>query len=108
MAEEEAEHRRSIELDIVAAGKEESVRDSNEARRGQVFAFLIAIAGLAGAVYTALQGHEITGGIIGVGAIGSIVTTFIVGRSAQHRDDSQPENPKKPPVRKKKKSNRTG
>src|SRR5262245_5556562 len=65
LAEREAEHRRSIEKAIVSAGVEQEKRDSAEARRGQVCALLITLAAIGTGAYTALQGHEIAGSILG-------------------------------------------
>jgi len=71
---------------IVQSEAGQGVRDSNEARRGQICALIITLAAIGAGAYTALQGHEVAGSIIGVGGIGSIVTTFLAGRNA-----AQPE-----------------
>ena len=88
MAEQEAEHRRKTESEIISAQQEYSNKQFAEARFGQVCALVITIAALIGGVYTAVNGHEIAGGIIGVGGIGGIVTTFILGRHTE----SEPKN----------------
>lgn len=80
VAEQEAEHRRSIEQAVVRAEIERVERESEEAKRGQYCALIITLAGLAAGAYTALQGHEVAGSILGVGGIGGIVTAFILGR----------------------------
>ena len=83
LAEEEAMHRRSIEQSIARTEMEQAKRDSDEARRGQLCALLITLAAIGAGAYTAIAGHEVAGSIIGVGGIGSIVTTFLIGRSQQ-------------------------
>jgi hypothetical protein len=70
---------------------EQSKRDSDESRRGQICALVITLAAIGAGAYTAIAGHEIAGSIIGVGGIGSIVTTFLIGRV------QQPEPPLPPP-----------
>lgn len=93
LAEDEAEHRRSIEQAVVRSEMEQVIRDSREAQRGQYCALLITLAAIGAGAYTALAGHEIAGSIIGVGGIGSIVTSFLIGRHAAKSEDSQ-----KPPA----------
>lgn len=90
MAEQEAEHRRKTETTVVEAQINHYNRQFTEARSGQVCALIITLAALAGGVYTAIQGHEIAGGVIGVGGIGGIVTTFVFGRRS--RDSDEPES----------------
>jgi uncharacterized membrane protein len=85
MAEQEAEHRRKTETTVVSAQIEHSNRQFGEARFGQVCALIITVVAIVAGVYTAIQGHEITGCIIGVGGIGGIVTTFIFGRRQTER-----------------------
>jgi len=83
MAEQEAEHRRTTEGKIVQAQIDHHKRQFSEARCGQLCALVITLAAIAAGVYTAVQGHEIAGSVIGVGGIGGIVTTFILGRAKQ-------------------------
>ncbi|MCX7044112.1 MAG: DUF2335 domain-containing protein [Candidatus Sumerlaeota bacterium] len=67
-------HRREIE-------RMASQTEALETKRGQIFAFAIALAGIvAGAIVGAL-GREITGSFIGVGGLAAIVYAFIRGRS---------------------------
>jgi uncharacterized membrane protein len=92
MAEDEAAHRRSVENSIVHARREGSNKDFMEARLGQIFALVITLTALSLGAYVALQGHEITGGIIGAGGFGSIVTAFILGKN--RRSDDEQDAPK--------------
>src|SRR5579871_4742273 len=93
MAEQEAEHRRSVEQSLLRKEIERTRKDFDEARRGQVCALIITLAAILAGAYTAVKGHEIAGSIIGVGGIGSIVTTFLVGRSrGKSPADSRPRS----------------
>jgi uncharacterized membrane protein len=93
MAEAEAEHRRTQEAAIVQTRIRESVEESAAARRGQFLAAIITLAAIAAGTYTALNGHELAGTVIGVGGISSIVTTFIVGRASNRRVSQDSEQP---------------
>jgi len=45
---------------------------------------------------TAMNGHEIAGSLIGVGGIGGVVTTFILGRvSREPEPEEAPKNEQK-------------
>jgi hypothetical protein len=81
---------------LVRSEAEQDVRDSNEARRGQICALIITLAAIGAGAYTALNGHEVAGSIIGVGGIGSIVTTFLAGRNAVQQEPEL-KNPKQSP-----------
>lgn len=72
---------------------EQAKRDSYESRRGQICALLITLSAIGAGAYTAIQGHEIAGSILGVGGIGSIVTTFLMGRSSEPIPSPQPPQP---------------
>jgi uncharacterized membrane protein len=89
MAEREAAHRHSLEERAIQAQIAEGSKHFAEARCGQICALIITLAGMGIGGYVAIQGHEIAGSILGVGGIGGIVTTFILGR----KQESQPEQP---------------
>jgi hypothetical protein len=97
MAEEEAVHRRSMEAQIVAAGIESDRSGAREAGRGQICALVITLVALGLGAFTAYQGHEIAGSIIGVGGIGSIVTTFILGKKRQEEEPAAQQRTTDPP-----------
>ncbi|MBY0506102.1 MAG: DUF2335 domain-containing protein [Bryobacteraceae bacterium] len=82
-AEAEAAHRRSLETAALRAEIEDRTRTSHERLRGQVCACVITLAALAAGAYTALQGHELAGSVLGGIGICPIVTTFILGRQAR-------------------------
>ena len=94
MAEQEAEHRRSAENKIIEAQIKDRNKQYSESRCGQLCALVITLAALGAGVYTASIGHEIAGSIIGVGGIGGIVTTFILGRHRQPEEPPTPEEPR--------------
>jgi uncharacterized membrane protein len=50
------------------------------AGRGQILAFVIALAGLAAATFLLQQGKSLTGLAVFVGSLGVIVTAFLWGR----------------------------
>jgi uncharacterized membrane protein len=104
MAEQEAEHRRSAERTIIDAQIVDMNKQHTESRRGQICALVITLAALAAGVYTAMAGHEVAGSIIGVGGIGGIVTTFILGRQTpSHQEPPQPEIQRQQPKKRRRK-----
>lgn len=105
MAEQEAEHRRAAENTIIAAQIKDRNKQYSESRCGQLCALAITLAALAAGAYTAVMGHEIAGSVIGVGGIGGIVTTFLLGSASRSSDDppKPPQQPKSKPTRKRRK-----
>lgn len=87
MAEEEGVHRRSVQKLVVDAQIEEVRSQFAEAKRGQICAVVIAVAGLFAGAYTAVAGYQIAGSFLGVGGVGGIVTTFILGRKASATEE---------------------
>lgn len=80
---EEGNHRRKMQAAIVEQG---IVR----ARRGQVFAFTIAMTAVAGGVLLLLLEKSIEGfSTIGLG-VGGLVTAFLAGRLGQTRRARKP------------------
>ena len=106
MAEDEAGHRRKIENAIVDAQIQNNRHQFSESRRGQLCALTITIAAIVAGVYTANQGHEIAGSIIGVGGIGGIVTSFILGRHKPKVPETPPKEPDKSESKQKQKRKR--
>jgi uncharacterized membrane protein len=95
-------HRQSMESKALDANIEAMRRGYREARWGQILAFLIAVAFLVGGIYLSTHGQPWPGAVLGVGGIGGIVTTFIIGRGAKPVSEngenqagtSAPSNPK--------------
>ena len=94
LAESEADDRRSMEKTALNAQVADARQVNNEARCGQICALAITLVSLGVGGYTAINGHEIAGSILGVGGIGGIVTTFILGRQRQH--DHSSDEPTEP------------
>lgn len=73
MAEDEANHRRKME--------QKALIDSIwEGRIGQFLAFLIGVFTIGCGTYTAINGAEIAGSLIGAGGVIGLVSAFIYGR----------------------------
>lgn len=95
MAENQAAHRMQIEQLVVRSQqKQES--------RGQLFGFMIGLAGLGCATASALLGQPVFGGVIGGTTLVSLVSTFLYSQYqqkaelAQKRPDESgpaPQNP---------------
>lgn len=77
MARTEGEHRRIMESKVLDANIEAMRRQFAEARWGQVFAFIIALAFVFVGAYVIVRGHPWPGTILGGVGLGGIVTTFI-------------------------------
>jgi uncharacterized membrane protein len=80
---EEAVFRRQMQERELTAEIELMRRESTEARLGQIFAFVITLAFAGLGAYIITNGHPIAGTIFGGVGLGSIVSTFIWGRSRQ-------------------------
>jgi uncharacterized membrane protein len=82
MAESENIHRREIENKELNANIEIIKRRDNEARLGQIFAFLIALSAIGGGVYATIHGSPIAGSVISTTGLVSIVGALIYGRKS--------------------------
>ena len=80
-AYEEGVHRHAVENKALDANIEAMRRQFAEARVGQVFALIIAIAFVIVGGYVSIRGQPVSGTILGGVGLGGIVTAFIVGRS---------------------------
>lgn len=89
MAEEEAQHRRAIETEIIAVQS----RDQNAYRfselLGQIFGLLIGLTAISGAVFCAVHGAQIAGAFIGTTGVTGLVTAFILGRTLLMKQKQQ-------------------
>lgn len=99
MAEEEAQHRRSIESAIVRAQENESKGEFAEARRGQICALLVVLVTVGAAVYLAAIGQATAASIMGVGGVSTIVVAFLADKSRNKENgigqSKQPSPPKR-------------
>lgn len=76
MAETQLDHRVNCESKIVNG----SVIDS---KRGQIFAFIVAVLFLAAAVILGMNGHDWLAGILGGGTLVSLVTVFLTNKKSK-------------------------
>jgi uncharacterized membrane protein len=82
MAEAQSEHRRALETSVVTS-------QNRQSEKGQLYAFILALVFAGVGVWMASIGQfAIAGGIFTV-TIGGLVTTFVMGRSAQKKDLSR-------------------
>lgn len=77
MAEEEQKHRQYLEKTALQ-------NDKDEAKLGQICAFLIGIVAIVAGTYAAINGSATAGGIIGGGGVVGLVSVFILGRKKNH------------------------
>lgn len=73
LVEQEAEHRRALEVKQLHS-------EISETRIGQWMAFLIGLFTIAAGAYTALQGAEWPGALMGSGGVIGLAAVFIYGR----------------------------
>lgn len=81
LAEQEAEHRRKMESEIIAI----QGRDQHSYRQsefwGQFFGFSMGSIAILGAVFAAVHGAQIAASFIGTTGVGGLVSAFILGRT---------------------------
>jgi uncharacterized membrane protein len=82
IVEKEQDHRQKIELIVVG-------KQFNERRLGQIFGLSIGIVAIIAGVYTAVNGAQIAGSIIGGGGITGLVAVFVVGRRTVKPESKQ-------------------
>jgi uncharacterized membrane protein len=80
-AHAESIHRQTLESTALDANIEAMRRQYAEARLGQVFALIIALAFVIVGGFVSLHGQPWSGTILGGIGLGGIVTAFIIGRS---------------------------
>ena len=76
MTEQQSGHRQELEMKVATA----QIRQSD---RGQLYAFIIAIAFLIGAVTCAVTNHEAAASVLGGGTVVSLAGAFIAGKFQQ-------------------------
>lgn len=79
MAEKQLDHRLSLEQYVIKEQHKQS-------RRGQYFAFILALAGMGVSAFLAVKGHDIVAGTFATTLILGLVAIFIQGRKAQRKD----------------------
>lgn len=80
MAEKQQNHRIKIENKVITSQSRQSVL-------GQIFGFILGIAGLASSTYLALNGQTTVAGIIGGTTVVGLVSVFVIGKKRQHKED---------------------
>ncbi len=95
MAETEASHRHGMDTQAISADISFQNKMFAEARLGQVFGLIIGVTAIAAGAYTAVNGAQWPGGIIGGGGVIGLVSVFIYGR--KHSDNQQPPQEVQPP-----------
>jgi uncharacterized membrane protein len=76
MAESDAAHQREIEFAALQAA-------AAEAKRGQIFAFIIGSAALGAAMLALAMGSPTVAGVIGGTTVVGLVSVFVIGRIAK-------------------------
>jgi uncharacterized membrane protein len=79
MAVNQQNHRMGLENYVVTGQMKQS-------GRGQVFAFILGVLGLASGFTLVLLGHSAAGSVIGSGGIFALAATFVTGRWQEKRD----------------------
>lgn len=75
MAENQADHRMSIERTVIK-------RQSFQSMLGQIFGLIIGLAGLACGTFLAYSNFPKTGAVIAGGTVISLVSVFVMGRKS--------------------------
>ena len=88
MAEKEAAHRHSQDKIILETNGKIAIIGAKEVIIGQVFGLVIGLSAIGAGTFLAYTGHELAGGLIGVGAIVGMASVFVIGRSKQGKDKS--------------------
>ncbi len=78
-AEQEAEHRRALEREAVAAQAAEGAGALEERRRGQWMGLSIAALTVSCGTYTAVSGLQWAGSILGTAGLVGLVAVFVYG-----------------------------
>jgi len=86
MAEKQSSHRQELERSHLDAGHQTE-------HRGQVFAFVIALAAILGGVYLISIGKDGTGLAAIIAALVALVGVFIYGKYAQTKELEQKRRP---------------
>jgi len=80
----EGAHRRQVELEIVRA-------ENARANRGQVFALLVLLAGMAVGGWLVMSGHDWAGTVVAGGNLVGMAALFLRVRRGRARDDEGQE-----------------
>ncbi len=81
MAENESEHRRKVEAEMIAIQGREQIAYRRSEILGQIFGLAIGITAIVCATFAAIHGAQIAAAFIGTTGVTGLVTAFIVGRN---------------------------
>ncbi len=85
MAEDQGNHRRSLEAKTLDAQIRHTKARDLEAKMGQIFAFILAIFTIIVGAYLVIHDYQISGTIFGGMGLVSIVVAFIYGTKKENR-----------------------
>ncbi|QES93109.1 DUF2335 domain-containing protein [Empedobacter brevis] len=86
MAEDQLKHRLIIEKSVVSS-------NNNDSRNGQLFGFILSLICIGSSVYLGINNKEVLAGVIATTTIIGLITTFVLGKKFQFRnEDSKEEN----------------
>ena len=86
MAEKQSSHRQELEKSRLDAGNQTE-------HRGQILAFVIALAAILGGVYLISIGKDATGLTAIIAALAGLVGAFVYGKYTQAREREQKRRP---------------
>jgi len=81
IAEQEADHRRKMETEVIALQHSDQRAYRRSEFAGQIFGLSIGLAAIVGAVIMAVHGAQVAASFLGTGGVTGLVTAFILGRS---------------------------
>jgi uncharacterized membrane protein len=83
LAEKESEHRRNLEKQSIEVEMEDHRQQNIEIRLGQIFAFSIGVITILAGSYTAINGAQIAGSLIGTAGVAGLASVFIIGHKGR-------------------------
>ncbi|MEO0484117.1 MAG: DUF2335 domain-containing protein [Planctomycetota bacterium] len=86
----EQRHRHEVERQALSADRDDRIAARKEAARGQMFALVVCLSFLCGAIALALSGHPAVAAIAIGGTLVAIVTVFVTGRRTASELSHQP------------------
>ena len=91
IAEQNAKHRRDVEMLIVKGQIKDSVAERLERSRGQLCGLTIGVVTVVAGAITAALGQPWAGGFIGTSGVAGLVSVFVLGRKADKKGDEKTE-----------------
>lgn len=85
MAEQQHQHRLSLEKEVITSQIKQSAR-------GQNYGLFIGIFTIAIGGFLIYSGHDISGSILGVGGVTGLVSVFVIGKRQQRREIKEKSN----------------